>query len=108
MPTTLGSASDRPAPARRRTTRAASRAGWTRRTRCWPSGSAPGNLAYEERFGRIYLVRAKGRSGEDLLAFLEERLDNDPDTELEVTKGQLAEIALLRLTDLLTIETVTR
>lgn len=65
-----------------------------------------GNLAYEERFGRIYLVRAKGRTGAELLALLDERLGNDPETELGVTKAQLAEIALLRLTDLLTTETV--
>ncbi|KAA1426027.1 2-oxo-4-hydroxy-4-carboxy-5-ureidoimidazoline decarboxylase [Nocardioides antri] len=66
-----------------------------------------GNLAYEERFGRIYLVRAKGRSGEELLALLEQRLGNDPATELAVTKEQLAEIALLRLTDLVEDATVT-
>ena len=66
-----------------------------------------GNLAYEERFGRIYLVRAKGRSGEELVALLEQRLGNDPATELAVTKEQLAEIALLRLTDLVATETVT-
>ena len=63
-----------------------------------------GNLAYEERFGRIYLVRAKGRSGADLIELLEERLTHDPETELSVTKDQLVEIALLRLTDLLTKE----
>ncbi|MFT4286951.1 2-oxo-4-hydroxy-4-carboxy-5-ureidoimidazoline decarboxylase [Nocardioides sp.] len=56
-----------------------------------------GNAAYEARFGRIYLVRAKGRTAEQLLALLDERLANDPATELEVTKGQLGEIALLRL-----------
>ncbi|MFI5624161.1 2-oxo-4-hydroxy-4-carboxy-5-ureidoimidazoline decarboxylase [Nocardioides sp. NPDC051685] len=56
-----------------------------------------GNAAYEERFGRIYLVRAAGRSAEEMLALLEERLENDPATEIAVTKGQLAEIALLRL-----------
>jgi 2-oxo-4-hydroxy-4-carboxy-5-ureidoimidazoline decarboxylase len=66
-----------------------------------------GNLAYEERFGRIYLVRAKGRSGAELLALLEERLGNDPVTEFAVTKQQLGEIALLRLTDLLETATVT-
>ena len=66
-----------------------------------------GNVAYEARFGRIFLVRAKGLTGEELLALLEERLGNDPDTELAVTKQQLGEIALLRLTDLLTTETVT-
>lgn len=61
---------------------------------------AEGNARYEERFGRIYLVRAKGRSGAELLALLEQRLANDPATELEVTREQLAEIALLRLADL--------
>ena len=56
-----------------------------------------GNAAYEERFGRIYLVRAAGRSAEEMLALLEERLENDPATEIAVTRAQLAEIALLRL-----------
>lgn len=60
-----------------------------------------GNAAYEERFGRIYLVRAAGRSAEEMLALLEERLENDPATEITVTKGQLAEIALLRLQTLI-------
>jgi 2-oxo-4-hydroxy-4-carboxy-5-ureidoimidazoline decarboxylase len=56
-----------------------------------------GNAAYEERFGRIYLVRAAGRSAEELLAILEQRLSHDPETELLETKRQLAEIAVLRL-----------
>jgi 2-oxo-4-hydroxy-4-carboxy-5-ureidoimidazoline decarboxylase len=56
-----------------------------------------GNAAYEERFDRVFLVRAAGRSAEEILALLEERLDNDPETELTVTAGQLREIALLRL-----------
>lgn len=56
-----------------------------------------GNAAYEERFGRIYLVRAAGRSAEEMLELLEERLENDPATEIAVTRAQLAEIALLRL-----------
>jgi 2-oxo-4-hydroxy-4-carboxy-5-ureidoimidazoline decarboxylase len=58
---------------------------------------ADGNRRYEERFGRIYLVRAAGRSGAELLDLLEQRLGNDPATERAVTRGQLAEIALLRL-----------
>ena len=58
---------------------------------------ADGNAAYEERFDRIYLVRAAGRSAEEILALLEERLTNDPETEIAVTSGQLREIALLRL-----------
>lgn len=59
-----------------------------------------GNTRYEERFGRIYLVRAKGRTGPELLDLLEERLGNDAATEAEVTRQQLAEIATLRLADL--------
>ncbi|MEP9363906.1 2-oxo-4-hydroxy-4-carboxy-5-ureidoimidazoline decarboxylase [Nocardioides sp. CN2-186] len=62
---------------------------------------AEGNAAYEQRFDRIYLVRAAGRSAEEILALLEERLTNDPDTEIAVTAGQLREIALLRLEGLL-------
>jgi 2-oxo-4-hydroxy-4-carboxy-5-ureidoimidazoline decarboxylase len=63
---------------------------------------AAGNAAYEERFGRIYLVRAAGRSATDLLDLLEERLTHDPETELAVTTEQLGEIALLRLEGLFT------
>lgn len=58
---------------------------------------AAGNAAYEERFDRIFLVRASGRDAEEILALLEQRLDNDPATELGVTAGQLREIAVLRL-----------
>jgi len=58
---------------------------------------ADGNRRYEETFDRIYLVRAAGRSAEELLDLLEQRLGNDPETERRVTREQLAEIALLRL-----------
>ncbi len=63
---------------------------------------AEDNAAYEDRFDRIYLVRAAGRSAEEILELLEQRLTNDPDTELAVTAGQLREIAVLRLEGLLT------
>ena len=58
---------------------------------------AAGNAAYEERFDRIFLVRAAGRDAAEILALLEQRLDNDPEAELGVTAGQLREIAVLRL-----------
>jgi allantoicase len=58
---------------------------------------AEGNVAYEARFGHVYLVRAAGRSAEELLALLEERLGNDPAAELVVAAGQQAEITRLRL-----------
>lgn len=58
---------------------------------------AAGNAAYEERFGRVFLIRAAGRTPGEIRAELERRLDNDPDTETIEATRQLAEIALLRL-----------
>ncbi len=58
---------------------------------------ADGNAAYEARFGRVFLIRAAGRSPEEMLAELERRLANDDETEAREAAGQLAEIALLRL-----------
>ena len=62
---------------------------------------ARGNAEYEERFGRIYLVAAAGRSAAELLALLEQRLGNDPDAELDVVRGELARITRRRLQDVL-------
>lgn len=62
---------------------------------------ARGNAEYEQRFGRIYLVAAAGRSADDLYGFLQSRLDNDPETELGVVRRELARITRLRLTDML-------
>jgi len=55
------------------------------------------NREYEHRFGRIYLVCAAGRGGDELLADLRARLTHDPDVELAVTVRELGKIALLRL-----------
>ena len=55
------------------------------------------NRAYEERFGFTYIVRAAGRSGEEMLALARQRLSNDPATEREVAAGQQREITRLRL-----------
>lgn len=62
---------------------------------------AAGNAEYERRFGRIYLVAAAGRTAEELLDILRSRLGNDPGSELDVVREQLARITRLRLTDLL-------
>ena len=56
-----------------------------------------GNLRYEERFGRVFLIRAAGRSAEEMLAALEERLGHDDETESAVVRRELAEIVRLRL-----------
>ncbi|GAB6900495.1 2-oxo-4-hydroxy-4-carboxy-5-ureidoimidazoline decarboxylase [Kineosporia succinea] len=60
-----------------------------------------GNLAYEKMFNRVFLIRAAGRSGPEILAALNERLAHDPDTEAGVVRDQLAQIAQLRLGSLL-------
>lgn len=56
-----------------------------------------GNRAYEEKFGRVFLIRAAGRSAADILAALQERLNHTPEEELPIIAGQLREIAILRL-----------
>lgn len=56
-----------------------------------------GNLAYEERFGRVFLIRAAGRSAAEILASLRARLEHDDEAEDLVVAEQLREIALLRL-----------
>ncbi|MDW8845765.1 2-oxo-4-hydroxy-4-carboxy-5-ureidoimidazoline decarboxylase [Erwinia sp. MMLR14_017] len=56
-----------------------------------------GNAAYEQRFGHVFLIRAKGRSGEEMLAELQRRLTNDPRQEQQEALDQLREITLLRL-----------
>jgi len=58
---------------------------------------AAANRAYEERFGRIYLVCASGRTGPELLAILRQRLEHDDATEVRVTRDELAKINRLRL-----------
>ena len=60
-----------------------------------------GNADYEQRFGRIYLVAAAGRSADELLSLLRQRLGNDPVTELEVVREELARISRIRLRTLL-------
>lgn len=56
-----------------------------------------GNALYEQRFGRVFLIRAKGRSGQEMLSALEQRLTNDPGQELQVSLAQLRDITRLRL-----------
>jgi 2-oxo-4-hydroxy-4-carboxy-5-ureidoimidazoline decarboxylase len=56
-----------------------------------------GNRAYEDRFGHVFLVRAAGRTGSEILGELERRLGNPPEVEREEMIDNLREIALLRL-----------
>jgi OHCU decarboxylase len=56
-----------------------------------------GNAEYEQRFGRVFLIRAAGRSADDILAAQQRRLSNTPQAELDEVVSQLGEIAVLRL-----------
>jgi len=58
---------------------------------------ADGNRRYEDRFGHVFLIRAAGRSAEEMLVALEERLGHDDATERDVVRRELAEIVRLRL-----------
>ena len=56
-----------------------------------------GNARYEARFGRVFLIRAKGRSAAEILQALTQRLTNNDAQEIEAALEQLREITLLRL-----------
>jgi 2-oxo-4-hydroxy-4-carboxy-5-ureidoimidazoline decarboxylase len=56
-----------------------------------------GNRRYEDRFDHVFLIRASGRSADDMLAELERRLANDDDTERAEVTEQLAQITALRV-----------
>jgi 2-oxo-4-hydroxy-4-carboxy-5-ureidoimidazoline decarboxylase len=58
---------------------------------------AQGNAEYERRFGRVYIVYASGRSGEEILADLRARLDNPPEQELAIAAAEQHRITRLRL-----------
>jgi 2-oxo-4-hydroxy-4-carboxy-5-ureidoimidazoline decarboxylase len=61
---------------------------------------AAGNRAYEERFGRVFLIRAAGRTRPQILAELERRLQLDDQTELATVASELRDIALSRIPQL--------
>ncbi|MGO4188761.1 2-oxo-4-hydroxy-4-carboxy-5-ureidoimidazoline decarboxylase [Pseudarthrobacter sp. TAF60_1] len=62
---------------------------------------AEGNRAYEEKFGQVFLIRAAGRSREEILAALHTRLGHTPEEEQPIIGQQLREIAVLRLEGLI-------
>jgi len=59
------------------------------------------NREYEQKFGYIFIVCASGKSSEEMLAILHERLKNDPEDELRIAAGEQAKITELRLKRLL-------
>jgi OHCU decarboxylase len=55
------------------------------------------NETYEKKFGYIFIVCASGRSSEEMLRILGERLANDKDEELRIAAAEQAKITELRL-----------
>ena len=58
---------------------------------------ADANRAYEKKFGYIFIVCASGRSAEEMLALLQKRLGNQPQTEIRIAAEEQAKITALRL-----------
>jgi len=62
---------------------------------------ATGNVAYEQRFGHVFLICASGLSGAEMLSRLQARLKNDQEAERAVVRQELAKITRLRMAKLL-------
>jgi OHCU decarboxylase len=60
------------------------------------------NRAYDEKFGFIFIICATGKTSEEILAALKERLTHDSDTELRLAATEQSKITALRLKKLLT------
>ncbi|MER5789737.1 2-oxo-4-hydroxy-4-carboxy-5-ureidoimidazoline decarboxylase [Streptomyces sp. NPDC001980] len=55
------------------------------------------NLAYQERFGHVFLICATGRSGEEMRDAVKERIGNPPEREREIVRTELGKINRIRL-----------
>jgi 2-oxo-4-hydroxy-4-carboxy-5-ureidoimidazoline decarboxylase len=58
---------------------------------------AQGNSTYYEKFGYIFIVCATGKTADEMLALLEQRLQNDAARELPIAAEQQRLIMRLRL-----------
>jgi OHCU decarboxylase len=63
---------------------------------------ADANRSYRARFGHIFLICATGKTSKEILENLQQRLPNDPRTELLVAAEEQRKITRLRLEKLLT------
>jgi OHCU decarboxylase len=61
------------------------------------AGLAVANRAYEQKFGYRFIVCATGKSAEEMLALLEQRLRNRPEAELRIAAEEQRTITRLRL-----------
>ena len=60
---------------------------------------AEGNQAYVDKFGFIFIVCATGKSAEEMLTLLRERLPHDRASELRIAAEEQAKITALRLSE---------
>ncbi|MEV0375067.1 2-oxo-4-hydroxy-4-carboxy-5-ureidoimidazoline decarboxylase [Streptomyces sp. NPDC050636] len=58
------------------------------------------NLAYQEKFGHVFLICASGRTGEQMRDAVRNRIDNTPEQEREIVRVELGKINRIRLTRL--------
>ena len=62
---------------------------------------AKGNEDYEKKFGFIFIVCATGKSAEEMLELLQERLSNDIEHEMVIAMDEQNKITQIRLQKLL-------
>jgi 2-oxo-4-hydroxy-4-carboxy-5-ureidoimidazoline decarboxylase len=55
------------------------------------------NLAYQDRFGHVFLICATGRTGEQMRDAVRERIGNPPEREREIVRTELGKINRIRL-----------
>ncbi|MEU7423677.1 2-oxo-4-hydroxy-4-carboxy-5-ureidoimidazoline decarboxylase [Streptomyces sp. NPDC048362] len=55
------------------------------------------NLAYQDRFGHVFLICATGRTGEQMRDAVKERIGNAPEQEREIVRTELGKINRIRL-----------
>ncbi|RCG25665.1 2-oxo-4-hydroxy-4-carboxy-5-ureidoimidazoline decarboxylase [Streptomyces diacarni] len=58
------------------------------------------NLAYQDKFGYVFLICATGKTAEEMRDAVRHRIDNSPRQEREIVRQELAKINRLRLTRL--------
>jgi OHCU decarboxylase len=59
------------------------------------------NRAYEEKFGFIFIICATGKTPEEMLSALRERMEHDAEAELPIAAAEQSRITELRLKKLL-------
>jgi len=62
---------------------------------------AEGNLLYEKKFGYIFIVCATGKTADEMLALLNDRLPNDSEVEFKIAMNEQNKITHIRLKKLL-------